>query len=78
VIGIPVERPKMREATALGAAFAAGLSVGVWSGLSDIEQLDTEKTTFEPDMDESSRKRLLKTWNHAIKMCKGWTVDDEK
>ena len=41
LISIPVDRPKMRETTALGAAFAAGLAVGVWSDFDELKKINT-------------------------------------
>jgi glycerol kinase len=68
----------MREATALGAAAAAGLAAGVWKDLDDLKRLSSgKKTVFEPHMKESQRTKMLKDWDRAVKMSAGWAVDAE-
>ncbi len=66
-----VDRPKIIETTALGAAYLAGLGVGFWK-MSDIEngwQLDS---SFHPNMDEGIRKRKYAGWHKAVKRCMAW------
>ncbi|GJN86352.1 glycerol kinase 2 [Purpureocillium lilacinum] len=64
--GIPVDRPAMRETTALGAAYAAGRAVGV-------EVLgDSGMTRFEPKMDAVKRERMRGDWARAVDMSRGW------
>ena len=67
-----VSRPLIRESTALGAAFLAGLAVGVWR---DLEQLKAQRRcddTFEPKMGEECRKTLLADWNKAVSRSLKW------
>jgi glycerol kinase len=66
VLGMPLARPRSPETTALGAAFAAGLAAGVWSGRGDIARLAGEETRFEPRMDAATRERLCAGWARAV------------
>ncbi len=54
VLGVPVVRPAVTETTALGAAFAAGLAVGFWSGERELRERWSEERRWEPSMDEDS------------------------
>jgi len=67
ILGIPVERPKMVETTALGAAFLAGLATGVWDSLDDLSHVRKIDRVFTPKMKPSRRKELRAGWNSAIK-----------
>ena len=58
--------PKSSEATALGAAFLAGLAVGFWKDINELTQLSIEKTSFEPNIDDTSRQKLVKGWKKAV------------
>eukprot|EP01028_Stygiella_incarcerata_P005173 TRINITY_DN2209_c0_g1_i1.p1 TRINITY_DN2209_c0_g1~~TRINITY_DN2209_c0_g1_i1.p1 ORF type:complete len:532 (+),score=148.30 TRINITY_DN2209_c0_g1_i1:72-1598(+) len=77
LLGIRVHVPAMAEATALGAALAAGLSSGVWT-LGDVESLrEKERASireYAPDgMDESTRRVQRKKWKSAIERSMGWS-----
>ncbi len=67
VLDCGIARPKMLETTALGAAFLAGLAVGVWDGLDDIRAAWKEDRRFEPAMDDSERETILACWNEAVR-----------
>ena len=70
---MPVKRPSMLETTALGAAIAAGLAIGLWKDVSELKNVNTTgATTFRPDMEEKERKRLFGRWEKAVGMSKGW------
>lgn len=72
ILNVPVERPKVNETTALGAAYLAGLAVGYWESMEQIEsqwQLDRK---FVPNMDEKEREELYKGWRKAVERAKGW------
>jgi glycerol kinase len=73
ILNRPVVRPMIRESTALGAAYLAGLAVGVWRNLDEIKRLWKCDTVFEPDMDGGNRSKLLKGWHKAIERCLGWS-----
>ena len=77
LVDIPIVRPKMRETTALGAAIAAGFAAGVWKDLDELKEINTAgETTFETQMDKDSTKKMLRRWEKAVSMCKGWVSDD--
>lgn len=63
-------RPKMIETTALGAVFAAGLGVGLWKDLSEIEKSWASDKTFHPGMPKTQRTELLKEWKKAVESLK--------
>lgn len=66
IVDVPVERPQNLETTALGAAFLAGLSTGVWRDLDELERTWTRRDRFEPQMAELDRQDLLKGWTNAL------------
>ena len=66
VVDIKVLRPKVDETTALGAAFMAGLQIGVYKSLKDISKNWQVDRTFHPRMKSSNRKKLIKGWDKAI------------
>jgi len=66
ILGVPVARPKIAETTALGAAYAAGLAVGFFSGLDEIRALWAEDRRWEPAMGEEERRRLLDGWHRSV------------
>jgi len=73
LISIPVDRPKMRETTALGAAFAAGLAVGVWKGFDELKQINTVGgAVFEPKMPKDASKKMFERWEKAVYTCTGF------
>jgi glycerol kinase len=72
VLGVPVIRPAVTETTALGAAFAAGLAVGFWSGTDELRERWAEDRRWEPDMDEAERERQYRQWKRAVERTFGW------
>ncbi|MBI1224129.1 MAG: glycerol kinase GlpK [Bacteroidetes bacterium] len=66
-----VERPEIIETTALGAAYLAGLGVGFWK-LSDIENGWQLNRSFQPTMDDQTRKLKYKGWQKAVSRCMAW------
>ena len=76
IADVVVRRPQVAETTALGAAYLAGLAVGVWNDQADIErnwQLDRE---FAPQMPADERGKLRRRWQKAVERTKGWDSDD--
>ena len=67
IVNIKVLRPKIQETTALGAAFMAGLHIGVYKSLKDISKNWNVDRKFTPKMKTISRKKLLFGWSKAIK-----------
>ena len=76
VLGIPVVRPENTETTALGAAYAAGLAVGFWSGLDELRGNWREGRRWEPSMPQSERERLLRNWRKAVARTLDWVDAD--
>lgn len=72
IIGVPVQRPRCIETTALGAAYLAGLAVGFWQSREDILQNGQVERTFLPQMDEEQRKIRIAGWNKAVKRAFDW------
>jgi glycerol kinase len=62
--------PESSEATALGAAFLAGLAVGMWQDTAEIAQIKINKTTFTPAMANEEREKLLNGWKKAVGCAK--------
>ncbi|KMU87553.1 glycerol kinase 3 [Coccidioides immitis H538.4] len=78
IIRIPVERPPMHEVTALGAAIAAGLAVGVWRNLDELVGMNkSNRTVFEAQISEAESARMYKQWSKAVRMSRGWLESDE-
>ncbi|GMA30310.1 glycerol kinase GlpK [Litorihabitans aurantiacus] len=76
VLGVDVVRPKVAETTALGAAYAAGIAVGFWSGEQDVIDNWSEDKRWTPSMDEAERGRLLRNWKKAVTKTLDWVDDD--
>lgn len=66
ILNVPVERPKVIETTALGAAYLAGLAVGYWNSKDEIAKQWEIDRKFEPDMDEETRNKLYEGWKKAV------------
>ena len=69
---VPVLRPKCVETTALGAAYLAGLAVGYWKDLGDIQQNWLPDRFFEPQISEDDRNCRLSGWKKAVSCASGW------
>lgn len=72
----PVRRPMIRETTALGAAYLAGLATGVWKTREEIRRLWSCDVTFAPKMDDTRRTSLLRGWERAVGRSRGWAESD--
>ncbi|MCK0091167.1 glycerol kinase GlpK [Rhodococcus sp. F64268] len=72
MLAVPVVRPIVPETTALGAAYAAGLAVGYWSGEDDIRRNWAADKTWEPHMTTAERERLFAAWNKAVERTYNW------
>ena len=73
VIGIPVDRPRMRETTALGAAIAAGLAARLWKDLDELQAVNTQGgTVFEPKMAKEQSRKMFERWEKAVYTCTGF------
>jgi len=67
VLGVDVERPQETETTALGAAYLAGLQVGIFDSINTIAKNWQSESKFKADMDESKRSLLLANWHKAVR-----------
>ena len=72
VFDFNVVRPANLESTALGAAYLAGLAVGVWSSVDELSSQWKIDTVFEPHNDDKSRTSLINKWHKATAKSKGW------
>lgn len=60
------------EATALGAAIAAGMAVGIWSGFEDLEKLEKGRAVFQPKITAKEASTRFSQWEKAVEMSRGW------
>ncbi|GAB55757.1 glycerol kinase [Glaciecola punicea ACAM 611] len=67
ILQVEVQRPKIMESTALGAAFLAGLQAGIYESLDEISAVKTVDRVFIPELGDKTRQRLLKKWALAVK-----------
>ncbi|MFQ5521986.1 MAG: glycerol kinase GlpK [Acidimicrobiia bacterium] len=72
LLGVDVVRPKVAETTALGAAYAAGLAVGFWSGTDELRSLWEADRRWTPEMEETERDHLHGRWTEALKRSFDW------
>lgn len=72
ILGVPVDRPQVTETTALGAAYLAGLAVGVWSNKEDLVKNWKLDSRFEPAMAAEQSAKLYKGWQKAVKRSMDW------
>jgi len=72
ILDIPVVRPKVIETTALGAAYAAGLQVGFWTGLDQLRDIWQVGGEWKPQMDSERRLELLANWDKAVQRTLDW------
>ncbi len=72
ILGIPVERPKILETTALGAAGLAGIAVGFWKNKEEFSRLRAVEKTFRPDPKFKNRESLYADWREAVSRARNW------
>lgn len=77
MMGLPVERPANHETTALGAAFLAGLTVGVWPDIASLDALPRAVTGFSPAIEAQDRTRSLGQWRKAVRHALAASTQDE-
>lgn len=79
LLRIEIQRPKVVETTALGAAYLAGLSAGVWTDLKDIEKIWQCDRIFKPQMDVEQAKSYHADWKRAVSRARHWkTISNEQ
>ena len=74
LLGIPIERSAIPETTALGAAFLAGLAVGVWDDLDELEGLRRVDRVFRPSMRAHVRAEMREGWKRAVQRALDWAT----
>ncbi len=72
ILNVPVVRPQSTEATALGAAYAAGLAVGYWRSTDDLLHNWAAQYTWQPQMREEQRAKLIASWHKAVTRTFDW------
>ncbi len=72
ILEADVVRPRIIETTALGAAYAAGLAVGMWSGTDEVRSMWAEDRRWAPEMSSEERARLVSRWEQAVARSLGW------
>lgn len=78
ILRTPIDRPRMVETTAFGAAFLAGLAAGVWSSPVEIGNIRKSNRIFEPMMDEKKAEQYYRQWLRAVERSEKWESEDEK
>ncbi|HIZ36028.1 MAG TPA: glycerol kinase GlpK [Candidatus Ruania gallistercoris] len=76
ILGVDVIRPQVAETTALGAAYAAGIAVGFWSGEQDVIDNWAEDKRWTPQLDAEERERLHRNWKKAVTKTFDWVDED--
>jgi glycerol kinase len=71
-----VVRPAVKETTALGAAYAAGLAVGFYAGLDDLRAQWSVDHTWRPRMDAQRREKMFAFWKKAVTRSFDWLEED--
>ena len=76
LLGVPLIRPVVTETTALGAAYLAGLAVGVWKDVAQLKQLEQIDRRFEPQRSSSQVAASRELWRRAVGRCKNWESNE--
>lgn len=76
LLGVPVLRPRVTETTALGAAYLAGITAGVWSGSDEIASQWQVGKRFEPGLSADERAARLAEWKKAVQRVRGWAREE--
>lgn len=72
ILGVDIIRPECIETTAMGAAYLAGLAIGVYSSLDEIKKNRKTAKTFAPSKDDEWRHEKISVWREAVKRCLRW------
>ncbi|MCC7200262.1 MAG: glycerol kinase GlpK [Gammaproteobacteria bacterium] len=75
LLGVPVVRPRVRETTALGAAYLAGLATGYWGSTEDVAGNWQVERVFEPGMGRDEATARMASWARAVDRSRGWAQD---
>ncbi len=74
VLGIPIEPSAVRETTAVGVAYLAGLAVGFWRDTKELAHHWTSDARFVPSMDSATSQALYDDWKRAVQRAKSWAT----
>ncbi|HEX7364611.1 MAG TPA: glycerol kinase GlpK [Dehalococcoidia bacterium] len=72
ILGIPIQPAAIAETTSLGAAYLAGLAVGMWKDTDQLARMWKPARTFEPKMPADQRETLYAGWKRAVERARGW------
>nr|PZN70451.1 MAG: glycerol kinase [Bacillota bacterium] len=75
ILGVPVDRPKVAETTALGAAYLAGLATGFWGSQAELADKWALDRSFTPTLPAEERERLYAGWRRAVERARGWAAE---
>ena len=75
ILGVTVSRPENVETTAMGAAFLAGLAVGVWKDTDQIKAFWKEDRSFQLSQSQEKVDQCLRGWQRAVERAKGWAKE---
>ena len=75
-LGINISRPKTVETTALGAAYLAGLAVGLWEDIEEIKNIREVERVFSPKMNREEAAALYSDWKRAVERSMAWALPD--
>ena len=78
ILDVKINRPKVVETTALGAAYLAGLAVGFYNNKEEIKKSELLDREFTPNMSEEKRNVLYKGWKKAVNRSLEWAKEDEE
>ena len=76
ILNTRVIRPSITETTALGAAYLAGLAVGYWNDIEEVQKYWQKEKIFSPLMHEDKRAGFQKNWKRAVHSAQVWANDD--
>lgn len=76
VLGVPVIRPRYTETTVLGAAYAAGLTVGVWRTVDDLRTQWAKDKEWQPSLDPNVREQRYRDWKRAVTRTFAWIEEE--
>ena len=74
ILGVPIQKAAVPETTALGAAYLAGLAVGLWQDTAEIAREWRAAETYEPGMSTDQRETLYAGWKRAVERARNWTT----
>ena len=78
ILAAPVDVPVVMEMTPFGAAWAAALAVGEFSGIQDIRSVWKLQRRYEPRMSDGEREDRLEQWHRAVERARGWIIPDRE